>query len=297
MARLVALVLAVIAGVVAIFAVWANGQLLDSGSWTAVSGRLLENKDVRHRVATFLGEELVGETEAQLRAAGQDEAAEAVVPRLRAEQTALAERVMTTPRFKRIWEQANRSGHRALLRVLDEEGTAGEHGSVVIDLTPALRQIADELEGEGLARELGVSDLAGLVEPGAARIKVLEAQELNQAQDAVRVVRDLTLPALLATLGLYALALFLGWWQLARTLIGIGVALIVTGALALLLRTLAGNRIVDQLLSRQADRDAADAAWGIATTTIQHLAIASIVAGALVFAGAVFASWRRGATV
>jgi hypothetical protein len=293
MARFVALVLAVLAGVVAIFALWANGQLLDTNSWAAVSGRLLENQDVRHRVAGFLGEELVIDTEAQLRAGGQGEVAATVMPRLRAEQTQLAERVMGTARFRRIWEGANRSGHRALLRVLDEEGATGERGAVVIDLTPALRQIAGVLDEEGLARELGVADLSELVEPGAARIKVLEAQELSQAQDAVRVVRGLTLPAVLATLGLYALVLVLGWWELSRALIGVGIALIVTGALALLARALAGHEVVDQLVGAQADRDAANAAWGIATTTIQHLAIGSIVAGGLVFLGALFASRRR----
>ncbi len=293
MARFVALALAVIAGVVAIFALWANGQLLDTGSWTAVSGALLENKEVRHRVATFLGEELVGETEAQLRAAGQEEVAARVVPRLRAEQTQLAERVMKTARFKQIWERANRSGHRALLRVLDEEGKAGEREAVVVDLTPALRQIAEELENEGFASDFGITGLSSLVEPGSARIKVLEAQELNQAQDAVKIVRGLTLPAVLATIGLYALVLVLGWWELSRTFIGVGIALVVTGALALLLRTLAGNRVVDQLLSAQADRDAAQAAWGIATTTIQHLAIGCIVAGALAAVGGLFFSWRR----
>lgn len=293
MARFVALVLAVVAGVVAIFALWANGQLLDTGSWTAVSGRLLENQEVRHRVATFLGEELVAETEAQLQAAGQEEVASRVVPALRAERTRLAERVMKTARFGQIWEQANRSGHKALLRVLNEEGKAGEREAVVVDLTPALRQIADELEEEGFASDFGITDLSSLVEPGAARIEVLEAQELHQAQDAVKVVRGLTLPAVLATLGLYALVLVLGWWELSRTFIGIGITLIVTGALALLLRTLAGNEVVDQLLTAQADRDAADAAWGIATTTIQHLAIGCIVAGALAFAGGLFFSWRR----
>lgn len=295
MGRFVALALAVIAGVVAIFALWANGQLLDTGSWTAVSGALLKNKEVRHRVATYLGEELVGETEAQLQAAGQEEVAERVLPALRADQTQLAERVMKTPRFARIWEQANRSGHKALLRVLDEEGDAGERGAVYVDLTPALRQIADELESEGFAEDFGITGLSSQVEPGSARIKVLEAQELNQAQDAVRVVRGLTLPALLATFGLYALVLVLGWWQLGRTFVAIGIALVVTGALALLLRTLAGNRVVDQLLSHPADRDAADAAWGIATTTIQHLAIGCIVAGGLAFLGGLFFSWRRGA--
>jgi len=52
----VALVIAVLAGVLAIFAIWANQQLLDTGSWSSVSRELLKSKEVRHRVAAFLGE-------------------------------------------------------------------------------------------------------------------------------------------------------------------------------------------------------------------------------------------------
>ncbi|MFT3864531.1 MAG: hypothetical protein QM729_09685 [Solirubrobacterales bacterium] len=290
MVRWVALVLAVLTGVVAIFSIWANDQLLDTGGWVGVSGRLLENQQVRHRVATFLGEELVSETEAQLDAAGQEAVAAEVVPRLRAEGTELAERVMKTRRFHIVWEKANHSGQRALLRVLDEEG----EGPVVVDLTPALRQIAAELEEEGLAEELGVSELGSLVEPGAARIKVLEARELSAAQDAVRVVRHLTVPAVIATLALYLFALFLGRRRLARAFLGIGLALVATGVLALLARALSGHEIVDQLLVEGADRDAANAAWKVATSKISDLAGWAIGIGVIVvlLVGA-FAAARR----
>ena len=280
-AIVVLLVAATLAGTVAIGSIWANQQLLSTSSWVSVSGHLLESKSVRHRVAEFLGEELVNDTEAQLNAAGQEEAAALVVPRLRAEQTQLAERVMKTKQFKAIWLTANRAGHQALLRVLDEEGNAAEEG-VVVNLTPALRQLADVLEEEGLAEELGVSNLAGLVEPGAARIKVLEAQELNRAQDVVRVIRHLTAPAVIVTLALYAFALFLGWRRIGRTLIGVGLALAATGGLALLVRSFAGNQVVDQLIAGGRDRGAADAAWLIATSKIADLAGIAIGLGAVV---------------
>jgi hypothetical protein len=279
-AVLVALVLAVPAGVVAIASIWANQQLLDTGSWVATSGRMLESKDVRHRVAEFLGEELGDATEAQLDAAGQGGIAEEVMPRLRAEQTELAERVMKTRRFKAIWLQANRAGHRALVRVLDEEGGAGE--TVVVNLTPALRRLAGVLEEEGLAEELGATGLAAQVEPGAARIKVLEAAELNGAQDVVRVVRHLTAPAVIVALALYVLALVLGRRRLSRTFLGVGLALAATGGLALLFRALAGDAIVDQLLSGHADRDAAEAAWRVATSKVADLAGVAIGLGAVI---------------
>jgi hypothetical protein len=279
-AIVVVLVFAVLAGTVAIASIWANQQLLSTGSWVSVSGRLLESKDVRHRVAEFLGEELTAGTEAQLDAAGQEGAAALVGARLRARQTELAEGVMKTKQFKSLWTNANRVGHRALLRVLDEEAGAGEQ--VVINLTPALRQLAVVLEEEGLAEELGVADLAGFVEPGAARIKVLEAREVNTAQDAVRVVRHLTAPAIIAALVLYGVALFLGRRRLSRTFLGIGLAFAATGALALLLRSFAGDRIIDNLISGNTDREAADAAWRIATSKIADLAGIAIGLGAVV---------------
>jgi hypothetical protein len=59
----------------------------------------------------------------------------------------------------------------------------------------------------------------------------------------------------------------------------------VTGALALIARAVAGHAVVDSLLSADADREAADAAWRIATSTISDISIGVIIAGALVIAG------------
>jgi hypothetical protein len=276
------LVLAAVVGAVAIASIWANQQLLDTRSWVSVSGRMLESQDVRHRVAAFLAEELVAEAEGQLGAAGQDEVAEQVVPRLRRRGTELAERVMATPQFRRVWRKANRIGHRALLRVLDEEGVAGKGGGrVVVDLTPALRELAASVGRGGLAESLGVADLGSLIEPGAARIEVLEAEELEQAQDVVRAIRHIPVPATIAVAVLFALALLLGRARLRRTALGVGLSLAAAGALALLARALAGHQIVDALLSREADREAAEAAWRIATSTIVDLSTAAIGLGAL----------------
>jgi hypothetical protein len=278
-----ALVLAVLAGAVAIASIWANDQLLSTGSWVSVSGRLLDNHDVRHRVAVFLGEELTNDTEAQLNAAGQGAVAEEVVPRLRARQTQLAEEVMKTKQFGVIWAAANRAGHKALLRVLEGEGDAFERGVAAIDLTPALRQIAGVLESEGFGAEFGLTDLVDQVQPGAARIKILSAVELERAQQVVRVIRHLTTPAVIATIFFYALALFLGRRRLSPTLIGVGLAFAATGGLALLARALAGRAIVDDLLGGVgADREAADAAWNIATSKIADLAGIAIGLGAVV---------------
>ncbi len=279
-ARLTVLGLAAVTGVIAIFSIWANGELLDSGGWASVSGHLLESKPVRHRVAQYLGEELVAQTESQLDAAGQEEVAAEVVPRLRANQVGLAEEVMKTKRFHKVWTEANRSSQRALVKVLDEEGT-GENG-VYVDLTPALRQLADEVEEEGAKYGILATNLAAFVEPGAARIKILEAREVSAAQDAVRVVRHLTVPAVLVTIALYLWALFLFRRRLSFAFLASGLTLAATGGLALLVRSFAGHQIVDQLLGAEADRQAAEAAWRVVTSKVSDLAGLAIGIGAIV---------------
>ena len=278
----VVLVLAALIGAVAIGSIWANQQLLDTRSWVAVSSDLLESREVRHRVARFLAEELVAEAEGQLSAAGREEIAEEVVPRLRRNGTELAERVMATLQFRVVWLQANRIGHRALLRVLDEEATKRNGGRVVIDLTPALRDLADSVGRGALAQQLGAADLGALIEPGAGRIEVLEADELEQAQDAVRAIRHLPVPATIAALALLALAVILGRARLSRTFLWVGLSLAAAGGLALLAGALAGEAIVDRLLSADADREAAEAAWRIATSTIADLSAAAIGLGLLI---------------
>jgi uncharacterized protein (TIGR03382 family) len=276
-------VAAALIGAVAIASIWANQQLLDTQSWVSVSGRMLESHQIRHRVAVFLGDELVAETEAQLAAVGEGGAVEAVVPRLRGQSAGLAERAMATPQFKVVWLRANRTGHRALLRVLDEKGGAHKRdATVALNLTPALRELADTVGDSSLARQLGVADLGAFVTPGAGRIEVLEAGELNHAQDVVRTIRHVPVPATIAVLVLFALALLLGRRRLSGAFIGVGLALIAAGALALLARALAGHQIVDQLLGRSADRAAAEAAWRIATSTLVDLSTAAIGLGALI---------------
>jgi hypothetical protein len=291
-AVVVLLVAAALVGALAIVAIWANRQLLDTRGWVSVSDRMLESPQVRHRVAAFLAEELVAETEAQLSAAGEDEIAAEAVPQLRRRGPELAARAIATPRFRVVWQRANRTGQRALLRVLDEEG-GSRSGAVVIDLTPALRELAESLSGTELARSLGAADLGSLVEPGAARIEVFEADELDRAQDAVRAIRQVPVPATLATVLLLALALLLGRTQLRRTILGVGLSLAAAGGLALLARLLAGHRIVDSLLDGSADREAAEAAWRIATSTVADLSLWAICLGGLTAVGAALAPLAR----
>ena len=49
---------ATVLGIVAIFAVWANRQLLDTGYWTSTNTKLIESPPIREAVSGYLTEQL-----------------------------------------------------------------------------------------------------------------------------------------------------------------------------------------------------------------------------------------------
>jgi hypothetical protein len=279
----VAAALAALVAVIAIFSIWANHQLLDTDGWVSASGKALESTVVRHRIEDFVADEVVDLAGDAAR--GQVAIPPALRGQLRDEARKLSDRVLTSARFRIIWQRANRIAHRAVVRVLEEKGADHGEGRVTIDLTPAVREAVDSIGGD---------ELGSLVKPRSAEVEVLEAHELETARDAVRIVRHLPIPATVVAILLWALALFLGWARPWRTLAGVGLSAILAGVLALVVRAVAGHEIVDRLLSHDADRGAAEAAWHILTSLIVDLAVGAIVVGALLILGLALGPRLRG---
>ncbi len=126
----------------------------------------------------------------------------------------------------------------------------------------------------------------------AAQITILHADELELAQDAVRLLRALALVLVIMALGLFALAVYVarGWRREALRACGIG--FLVAGAAALVARSLAGDAVVDALATTEAIRPAADAAWSISTSLLVEAAAAAIAFGVVI----VGAAWLAGPT-
>jgi hypothetical protein len=59
------IVVASLLSFLAIFALWANRQLLNTDNWTETSTELLENEDIRDQVAIFLVDELYANVDVQ----------------------------------------------------------------------------------------------------------------------------------------------------------------------------------------------------------------------------------------
>jgi hypothetical protein len=93
---------------------------------------------------------------------------------------------------------------------------------------------------------------------------------------------------LVVVLGLFALAVYLARGERRETLRTVGWAFIVVGLVALVVRRLAGNQIVDALASPSSE-DAGHRTWLIGTEIMGQIGWAAIFYGVVVVLGAVLA--------
>lgn len=278
-------------GVLAIFALWANRQLLDTDNWAETSSELLENDDIRGQVSGFLADELYRSADLQQRVQEilPPRAAPLAGPAASGLKT-LAERgidqLLTRPRPQQLWEEANRATHRQLIALLEGGGPAlsTSGGKVVLDLKQLLTQSQSRLGVGG--------NIADKLPDDAAEITIMKSDQLKSAQDLVQALKALAIVLLLLTLGLLALAVWLarGWRR--EALRACGFAFIFAGAAALVLRELAGGQVVDALATTASIEPTVQATFSIGTSLLVQAADASIAYGLVI----VLAAWLAGPT-
>jgi hypothetical protein len=278
-----------------VFAVWVNRQALNTDNWTDTSSKLLENDAIRTQVAAFLVDQLYAnvDVEGQVRAALPPRAAPlagAASGALREFAQRAAFQLLDRPRPQRLWEEANRRAHERLLDVVEGGGstlsTAG--GEVTLDLRSLLGQTEDRVGVGGKLQQK--------VPPDAAQITIMRSDQLELAQDVVNAIRNLAIVLVVLALGLFALAVYLavGWRREALRACGIG--FVAAGAAVLIVRSLAGDVVADQLTSTESVRPTADAAWSIGTSLLRDAAVALIAYGLVIVAAAWLAGGTRLAT-
>jgi hypothetical protein len=275
----------------AIFAIWANRQLLDTDNWTETSSQLLEDDEIRGQLAIFLVDQLYANVDVQA------ELERAAPPRLDALTGPAAgalrnvavrgvDELLARPRAQAVWEEANRRAHTRLLQVVEDGGgdavsTSG--GAVTLNLGQLL---------QSLSTQLGVGQrVVDQLPPDAAQLEVLKSDELELAQDGVRLLKALAIVLVILGLGLMALGVYLarGWRREALRACGFG--LILTGAAALIARSLAGGTVVG-LAQTAAVEPALEHTWSISTSLLVEAATATLMYGIVL----VFAAWLAGRT-
>src|SRR5215218_8752981 len=176
--RRTSIAIIVLAGVVAffaVFAVWAQRQLLETGTWTETSTEVLEDERVQTALDDFLVQALFDNVD-------------------------VAAQALRSPQVQELWSNANKRAHDTFLVIVEggNETLSTEGGSVNLDLGRVIAQVA---ETAGI-------DLKGKIPPEQGRIVILESDQLGFVQDMVNLLRQLALALPFAALALFALAIY-----------------------------------------------------------------------------------------
>ena len=272
------IVLASVVGFLAVFAVWAKRQLLETNTWTNTSSKLLENPDVQQQVSTYLVDTIFTNVPVQqeIQQALPPRAAAAAGPitgAVRQLADRLALRALQSPKFQQAWEDANRLAQQTLLNVVEKGGSE----DVTLDLGDIANQVGEQV---------GVSDAASKLPADAAQIQILDNSDLVAAQDAIDLLQTLAWILTAVALLLYALAIYMatGWRRVA--LRNVGFAFIAVGIAVLVARSLAGTAAVNHLATTEAVKPAVSATWNIGTSLLHDGGGAVLFYGIVIVIGA-----------
>ncbi len=167
--------------------------------------------------------------------------------------------VLGRPRVQEAWRAANVLTARQFINIVEGKSklVLVNGNAVFLDLRPILEQLSQRF---GLP-----SSVIQSVPAGAGRIKVMTSSQVSALQDAVKLLRGLTIVLPAVAFLLFALAVFLATGRRRHTLLLVGIDLVIAGLIVVIARNVAGPQIVNAVVSTDAAKPAAQAAWSIGT--------------------------------
>jgi hypothetical protein len=263
-----------------VFAIWTERQALNTNDWVDTSGKLIQNEKVRSAVGEYLVDQLYAnvnvEKELENILPGETkQLAGPVSGGLRQVAGGGAEQVLQSTTAEELWKDANRAAHEQLLAVLEnkKEAVSTAEGNVTLNLGSLVTNLASQV-GIG-------SQLAEKLPPDAGQITILRSDQLKTAQDIAVGIKGLALVLSLLTLIAFGLAIYIsrdGRWV---TVLFCGIGLVAAGFLVIVFRQVAGGIVVDQLVTDESVKPAAEATWSIGTSLMVSIATTVIVFGVL----------------
>jgi hypothetical protein len=284
-------VLLVLAGLLLLlssFAVWINRVALNTNVFSDTSSSLLDNDAIRSAVATRVVDELFDSVDVQAELEGPlptdyESLSGPAAAGLRQASYQIVDRALEQSAFQRLFKATLRETHSTLVEVLEGGGprVTTEGGEVTLDLQTIIQETADRI---------GIGDqVAGRIPPDAGRIVILRSDELDTAQNVFQLLKTLAWFLPLLTLAAFGVAVWIARDR-RRAVRGVGITILIVGAIGLLAARLTRNYLVDSLVAERDDRQAANNAWDILTDLMRGSFRFMLVVGVLF----VVAAWLAG---
>ena len=280
----VLVVLATLFAVVGLLAGFVRYQALDNETFSDTAAELIANETVRDQIAVTLVESLY--TNVDVAAALEERLPPdqqglagpiSAVAREVADRAAI--RVLERPRAQDLWVSSLSTTHEQLLRVLDDDLTAvsTEDGVVVLNLRPLVIQLGDRVAILGRLAERLPDD--------AGRVEIIEADQLETAQDATQWLDTLGRFIWFVPLLFAAIAIWLAGDRRRSIVRSLAIGAIIAGTLVLVVRSVAGGYVVDNLVQTDSIKPAVSESWEILTALLRDGALTLVGVGIVLLAG------------
>jgi hypothetical protein len=280
----VLVVLGVLLLVVTILASYLRWQAFDNDTFQETASELIANDAVRSQVAAASVDALFNnvDVEAALEQRlppDQQRLAGPISAGLRELADRVAAEMLERPRIQALWRESVAVAHEQLVAILRNETRTlrVQDQAVVLDLRPLILRLGERLSF--------VSNLADRLPEDAGVIRVLDADQLDRAQDLTALFEGVAAWIWVLPLALWAIAIWLARGRRRIEVRAIAIGFVVAGVLVLVVRSLAGNYVVDELVTTTSVKEAAEPAWDIVTQLLADGAWSAIAVGLVALLG------------
>lgn len=198
--------------------------------------------------------------------------------------------LLEQPRVQSTFVAATSLAQREFVAVLDGDtkvlATSG--GKVVLDVRPLVLDLGNRFQF--------IPNLQGKIPESAAKVQILQSDQLKTAQDVTKALRFVADWIFIPTLALWAAAIALVRGRRRIEVRAMAVGIVLTGILVLIARTLAGRYILDHLVTSDSVRPAVSNAYDILTRLLSGAGWTVILIGAIALLGTWFSGPGRRST-
>ena len=278
-------VLGILVVVISLLANFVKREALDADNFRQTSEELIASDEIRNEVAAAMVEQLYANVDVSAELENQlPDNLKRISGPIAGISRELAERaareLLDRPAVQQLFVTAASAAQAQFIAVLEGDTKVVEtsNGNVVLDIRPLVLELGDRFQF--------VANLADRIPQDSAQVTILQSDDLDMAQNITQWLKVVANWIWVLALLCWAAAIWLVAGRRRGEVRAIGIGLIVAGALVLVIRSVAGNYIVDNVVVTESVRPAASEAWRILTDSLAASAWVAVWVGALVTIGA-----------
>jgi hypothetical protein len=279
------LVLGVLLTVVSILSTYVKREALDEDQFKETSRALIESPAIQEQVSAVMVDALFSNVDVKAELEGNlpENLQPLAVPLAGISQgfaDTAAQKLLARPRVQDTFVALSSASQVAFVNVLhgDTEALETTEGNVVLDLRPLVLRLGDRF---GF-----VENLAAKIPQDSAQVTILKSDDLNTAQTITHWLEQVANYVWILAVACWVGAIWLARGRRRQEVRALGIGLIVVGVLVLLVRSLAGTYLVDNVVASDSVRPAATEAWNIITESLAAAGWVSLAFGVLIAIGA-----------